>query len=119
MSFTIRLMIWFKGKRIGNDNYGNSYYEEKVKSNTKKPRRWVIYSGKQDASKVPPEWHAWLHYRADQPLDYTLAHDWQKPHQRNLTGTPNAYKPEFTEGGKVVRLTTKSKRKYQSWTPNE
>ncbi len=120
MSFTIRLLIWFKGKYVGKDSFHNSYYEEKPKStyNGKQPRRWVIYSGHHDASKVPPEWHAWLHYRADHPLDGQV-YAWQKPYQPNLTGTSGAYKPKSVDGGKVIRLTTKMKRPYQPWTPNE
>jgi NADH:ubiquinone oxidoreductase subunit len=120
MSFTIRLLIWFKGKYVGKDSFDNSYYEEKSKRvySGRQPRRWVIYSDVCDASKVPPEWHAWLHYRSDEPLNGQV-YAWQKPHQPNLTGTASAYKPESVEGGKVIRLTTKMKRPYQPWTPNE
>ena len=31
MSFTIRLLIWFKSNFVGSDSYGNRYYEEKYK----------------------------------------------------------------------------------------
>ena len=30
-------------------------------------RRWVIYNGYAEASKVPPDWHGWLHYTFDEP----------------------------------------------------
>jgi len=47
-----------------------------------------------EASKVPPEWHGWLHYTFDEPpgQDYQ-AKAWQKPHIENRTGTPGAYRP--------------------------
>ena len=119
MSFTIRLLIWFKGNFVGCDTYGNRYYEEKRNrsSNGSKPRRWVIYQGNHEASKVPPEWHAWLHYRADQPLQGQV-YAWQKPYKPNFTGTPKAYKPETIKNGKVIKLTTKVKRSYEPWKPN-
>ncbi len=28
-------------------------------------RRWVIYSGDAEASKVPPGWNGWLHHTVD------------------------------------------------------
>ena len=32
-------------------------------------RRWVLYRrGPVEASRVPPEWHAWLHYTTEAPL---------------------------------------------------
>lgn len=119
MSFTIRLLIWFKSQLVGDDNYGNRYYEEKLKkvSAGRKPRRWVIYQGDYEASKVPPEWHAWLHYRADQPLQGEV-YAWQKPHQPNFTGTSQAYNPESKQEAKIIKLTTKAKRSYEPWNPN-
>ena len=118
MSFTIRLLIWFKSNFVGSDSYGNRYYEEKHKkaSDGSKPRRWVVYKGNSEASKIPPEWHAWLHYRADQPLQGQI-YAWQKPHLPNLTGTQYAYNPENVHG-KVIELKTKKKPAYEPWKPN-
>ena len=56
-----------KGRLQGQDVYGNKYYEarsEKTASGHKK--RWVIYNGEVEPSKVPPQWHGWLHYSTDQ-----------------------------------------------------
>jgi NADH:ubiquinone oxidoreductase subunit len=47
-----------------------------------------------EASRVPPPWHAWLHYTVDVPLSETNAYAWQKPHLPNLTGTPAAHRPK-------------------------
>ena len=46
------------------------------------PRRWVVYKDLAEASKVPPEWHGWLHNTVDTlPGDETYeAKPWQKPH---------------------------------------
>lgn len=118
MNFTIRLLIWFKGKFVGKDCFDNSYYEEKLKGiyNGRQSRRWVIYKSGHDASKIPPEWHAWLHYRADEPLKQQ-AYACQPP-KPNLVNT-SADMPDLVESDKVVKLSIKNKRSYQPWTPNE
>ena len=58
------------GRLVGEDEWGNTYYEQREgKGPLGKPRRWVIYNGVAEASKVPPEWHAWLHYTVDTSAD--------------------------------------------------
>ena len=121
MNFAIRLLIWLKGRYVGKDYFNNRYYEERPKKNSKRLRRWVIYAKNHDeASKITPEWHAWLHYKAHSPLDFSdeSNYDWQTPRQPNLTGTKDAYRPESTKDGKVIRLNTKTKRPYESWKPD-
>jgi NADH:ubiquinone oxidoreductase subunit len=117
MSFTIRLLIWFKGKFVGNDSLGNRYYEEKPKSvyDGRQQRRWVIYKSKYDVSNVPPEWHAWLHYRADKPLNGEVFNLPPNQSQLTETNTPGT----VDENNKVVKLDIKMKRSYQPWIPNE
>ena len=76
-----------------------------------------IYKGIDDGSKVPAEWHAWLHYTVDQPLSEKPQdrYDWQKDHLPNLTGTKHAYKPQGHDlaGGKRSKATGD----YDSWSP--
>ena len=44
------------GNEVGKDEAGNLYFQDK-----KNPaRRWVIYDGANDGSRVPPAWQAWL-----------------------------------------------------------
>ena len=80
-------------------------------------RRWVIFKGKKEASKIPPEWHAWIHHTCDTPLSEAAAQpeDWQQTHMPNLTGTLNAYRPEGSDhrGGKRASST----RDNESWSP--
>jgi len=106
-----RLMTWWKGERVGEDTFGNVYYREKGGR-----RRWVIYKGRPEASKVPPAWHAWLHHIVDVPPtdDYQPA-EWEKPHVPNLTGTPHAYRPSgsLLEGGRRRQATGD----YEAWRP--
>lgn len=96
-TLSTRLYTSRHGRLIGEDSGGNKYYEakdEKSSGPAGKPRRWVIYNGVAEASKVPPEWHGWLHYVLDNPpgRDYQ-AKGWQKPHVENKTGTADAYRP--------------------------
>ena len=63
----------FTGKFVGNDQFGNKYY-----SNSK-GKRWVIYKNNIEASKIPPEWHLWIHNLSKvNPVDKTSSYSWQK-----------------------------------------
>jgi NADH:ubiquinone oxidoreductase subunit len=78
----------------------------------------VIYKGSVEASKVPADWHGWLHYtEASPPPEEGFAkQSWQKPHLPNLTGTVHAYRPQghALKGGKRAAATGD----YEPWTPN-
>ncbi len=59
-----------RGLTVGQDSLGNRYFEERHPTRPDgRARRWVIYAGRaRDASLVPAEWHAWLHFTTDAPL---------------------------------------------------
>jgi NADH:ubiquinone oxidoreductase subunit len=104
------------GRQVGTDAAGNVYYtQRRPRSDAARVRRWVMYAGKPEASDVPPEWHAWLHYTTDAPLPDGPRLPWQKPHLPNETGTPLSYRPpgHDYEGGKRDRATGD----YEAWTP--
>ena len=58
------LRTWRFGKRVGEDELGNVYYEGGM-SSYGLPKRWVIYKGYAEASAIPPGWHGWMHHRTD------------------------------------------------------
>jgi NADH:ubiquinone oxidoreductase subunit len=95
---------------VGEDAEGNIYYRNKDNS-----RRWVIYNGDNEATRVTPEWHGWLHHTWDEPpSEVPLAHKaWEKPHQENLTGTAAAYAP----AGSIRRKAPVARSDYEAWTP--
>lgn len=101
------------GKRVGQDGEGNVYYEAK-----RGGRRWVIYNGPAEATRVPAEWHGWLHHTTDLlPDDAPIqAKSWEKAHLPNLTGTPRAYAPRgsIAVSGDRARATGD----YEAWKPN-
>lgn len=116
MTIGTRLFTRLRGREVGRDRFGNVYYEERRARQGHRQRRWVMYAGAVDASEVPPEWHAWLHYTLDAPLSETKRYAWQQEHQPNLTGTPAAYRPpgHDLEGGRRARATGD----YQAWSPD-
>src|SRR3954453_2219358 len=71
------------GRKVGSDDSGNVYYAAK-----KGERRWVIYNGSNDASRVPPEWYAWLVHQLDGTPDEVLPPPppFLKPPSPNQTG---------------------------------
>jgi NADH:ubiquinone oxidoreductase subunit len=117
MTIGTLLYTWLKGEQIGIDPFGNRYYRERRPPAGRPEKRWVLYSGEPEASKVPPEWHAWLHRTVDEvPTAGGRPHlPWQKQHQPNLTGTPQAYRPpgHTLEGGRRDKATGD----YEPWTP--
>jgi NADH:ubiquinone oxidoreductase subunit len=107
--FIKRLFAWWDGatlgalfdilrraRRVGQDAYGNVYYEERRTSLEGRPRRYVIYKGYADPSRVPSDWHGWLHHTFAEPPTTTplKRRPWEKDHVPNLTGTILAYHPK-------------------------
>ena len=100
------------GRQVGTDHLGNIYYQSK-----KDGRRWVIYNGANDASRIPPEWYSWIHHQIDGHPDEALppVRKFEKPATPNLTGTNLAYMPPgaLERGGHRAAASGD----YQAWTP--
>ncbi len=113
-----RYTLWKTARYVGEDDWGNTYYEQKTGVGPHgMPRRYVIYTDLADASKVPPEWHGWLHHTVKEPPteeDYK-PRSWQKPHEMNMTGTSKAYRPK----GSILTPEKRPKATgdYQAWKP--
>ena len=119
ISFFKQIFIWWhrqtlgtfiytliRCKLIGTDEFGNKYY-----SNSK-GKRWVVYKSRVESSKIPPEWHLWIHFMTQNaPINNLNKYKWQKKHQENLTGTKNAYKPD----GLLSSDSKKNMKKYETW----
>jgi NADH:ubiquinone oxidoreductase subunit len=114
----INFVTWRRGAKVGSDRFGNVYYRSKTTPTGARERRWVIYAGEPDASKIPPEWHGWLHHTVKEPLpegSSSLRKPWQQEHLPNLSGTTQAYRPpgHALAGGERVAATGD----YEPWTP--
>jgi NADH:ubiquinone oxidoreductase subunit len=105
-----RLFTWRKGEKVGEDPQGNIYYRNKDDS-----KRWVIFNGEIEASRISPDWHGWMHRTYDEPpTDKPMVHKvWEKPHQENLTGTMLAYAP----AGSIRREKPADRGDYEAWAP--
>lgn len=108
-----RVTIWRQGRYVGEDELGNRYYQTKDGR-----RRWVVYKGEADASKVTASWHGWLHHTFDEPPTRKPlpAKPWEKPHSPNMTGTPDAYRPKGSLAGGGERA--KATGDYEAWSPD-
>lgn len=118
MTLGTKLYTLLCGRQVGQDEFGNTYYTEKKTRRGKTAKRWVIYRGEAEASKVPPDWHGWLHYTVDTPPPSTglqTRKKWGKPHQPNRSGTSQAYLPDghILKGGHRPKATGD----YEPWTP--
>ena len=109
-SFGTQIWTARHGTKVGEDADGNIYYR-----NSDDTRRWVIYNGENEASRVSPEWHGWLHHTWEHPPTETqlVRKAWEKPHQENLTGTPAAYAPS----GSIRKSEPVERSDYEAWTP--
>ena len=111
------------GEHVGTDAQGNKYYRKAAKqgpntgSYTQNEKRWVIYNGPNDSSRVPSEWHGWLHGAFDDVPESHLppAKIWEADYMPNATGTASAYRPQgaLERGGKRAR----ADGDYEAWSP--
>jgi NADH:ubiquinone oxidoreductase subunit len=97
------------GKLIGEDSYGNKYYENDYEDEIHLRTRWVEYKDGREfnISQVEPAWHFWLGYGVDLPPNQTpkeftsiRAYPTSK-HTPAFTGTPGAYIPYNTVKPKI------------------
>lgn len=125
MSFFTRIFTWWNGStwgtrrtvasgsEVGRDGWGNIYYASRAGD-----RRWVTYNGYADASRIPPDWHLWMH-GADMPPPSQLPIQvprWVKPPQFNLTGTAQAHMPSGALERSGVRA--RATGDYEAWEPD-
>ena len=105
-----QIYTWRKGVKVGEDEQGNIYYKSRTGD-----RRWVIFNGEIEASRISPDWHGWLHKTWDEPpTEKPLVHkDWEQPHQDNLTGSAQAYAP----AGSLRHAKPADRRDYEAWKP--
>ena len=106
-----------RGAFVGEDAQGNRFFEERKPSLEGRKRRYVVYSGLAEASRVDADWFGWMHHTIDEPP--TVAplkrQSWELPHVPNMTGTVRAYRPKgsLARGGVRAKATSD----YEAWKP--
>ncbi len=98
-----RIFTILFGQTVGQDQFGNKYYQ------SKSGKRWVIYKGEVEASKIPNEWYSWMHSTKNkiEDLHELKKYKWQKEHLPNQTGSENSYHPNKNNDA--------VKKKYNTW----
>lgn len=115
----VRFTIGRRGRFIGSDEFGNRYFEARDAKDSYdgRRRRWVIFQGYAEATKVPPDWHGWLHHTfSDPPTVAPLPRQaWETEYLPNLTGTVEAWRPagSLTRTGERPPATGD----YEAWRP--
>jgi len=127
MGILARIFTWWNGATIGTslftrrfggeagrDEFGNVYFQHKGNAR----RRWVIYAGANDGSRVPPGWQAWLRGTIDQLPDKGLParRRFETAATPNVTGTADAYRPGGALGSGTGRAAATGD--YQAWKPD-
>ena len=105
-----QFFTWRKGVKVGDDDQGNLYYQTRDGK-----KRWVIFNGEAEASRVSPDWHGWLHHTWNETPDEKplVKKAWEKPHAENLTGTDLSYAP----AGSIRRGVPAERKDYEAWQP--
>jgi NADH:ubiquinone oxidoreductase subunit len=101
------------GSLVGEDSQGNRYFQSKDGK-----KRWVIYNGPNDAARVAPEWHGWLHGTFDgEPESYLPpVRKFELDRPGNPTGSDQAYRPKGAIEAGATRA--KATGDYTAWSPD-
>jgi len=117
MNLGTTLYTWFYGNLVGKDDCGNRYYCNSKNFENFDSKRWVIFNGNIESTKIPSHWHAWLHKTVNEPpINYIHKYSWQKDREQNMTGTDMAYYPDSHPLSQSYK-THAIKDEYESWTP--
>ena len=105
-----RIFTARNGEKVGEDEGGNVFYRSKNGD-----KRWVIFNGEIEASRISPQWHGWLHHTyQDPPIEAPLPRKgWEKDHKPNMTGTALAYHPP----GSIHSPEPERAPDYLAWKP--
>lgn len=97
----------FFGKLTGSDVFNNRYYCSKNLTNGK---RWVVYNGVNDPSKIDANWFAWLHFMTD-----------AAPSQKNANWIPNTTGTKFAQKmiTSIENIPRTALNYYESWSPDK
>ena len=96
-----RIYTALNGLQVGEDDQGNRYYVERHPPEGRKRKRWVIYKGEREASRVPPEWHGWLHYTVDETPEEAPVE--RKPWQTGHRAQPDRHARGLASAGQRIR----------------
>ncbi len=116
------------GECVAVDNFNNKYYVLRIKNYWGKNKRICLYKGYPEASKIPPLYNDWIHFRTDTLPSKNQGHkyQWMLDHVPCLTlshykfrqQTLNSYDKDLD----LITITIKSNtkvRSYKAWSPEK
>ena len=104
------ILIKIFSEKIGTDQIGNSYFESRRKDHIGRKRRFVVYKGIPEPTKIPSEWYSWLHHLTNLiPGPNNNSYNWQKIRESNKTGLNSSDTPP------IISWTKKCN--YVKWQP--
>ena len=125
MKFLVSIYLKFFGTKVGEDEYGNQYFELKREDYLGRKKRYCLYNGTPEASKISPEWHGFMHYQipVSEVLKTFKQFKWQKPYVQDLTLSDYKFLPKnhplFEAKHNVYEAKgAKNPFKIKVWKPN-
>lgn len=123
--FFLSIFLKFKGKFVGEDEYGNKYYETNQRDYLNRKKRYCLFNGRVEATKIPPEWHCFMHYQIPKEsviLD-TKQYKWQKRFLPDLTLSSIKYLPKnhplYSNQNSLYNTKSSGNPfKFKAWSPN-
>ena len=96
MKLLVSIYLQLFGNKVGEDEYGNQFFELKRVDYLGRRKRYCLYKGSPEASKISPEWHPFMHYQIDAKDVKTTfrQYKWQKPYVPDTTLSQNKYLPK-------------------------
>ena len=126
MKFLVKIYLNLFGTKVGEDEYGNQFFELKRTDYLGRKKRYCFYKGVPEASKISPEWHPFMHYQIDAKLVKSTfkQYKWQKPAVPDTTLSSSRYLPKnhFLYNEKASLYQTKgSKSPFRTtkWVPKQ
>ena len=110
-TFGTQLWTWRYGELVGEDEFGNRYFRTKggkIDPTLGFERRWVIYNGLAEPSRVTPDWHGWLHHTVDVPP--TEESYQPRPWQKSASAEPDRHGECLASAGLDARRRQTSAR---------
>lgn len=124
MKILVKIYLKLFATKVGEDEYGNQFFELKRTDYLGRKKRYCLYKGYVEASKISPEWHPFMHYQiAAKDVKTTYKqYKWQKPAIPDTTLSNYKFLPKnhmlYNENFDVYNTTgSKNPFKTKVWKP--
>ena len=117
MELANKLFSKLFGIKVGEDEFGNIFYESnRLSRYFGRDMRWVNYNGIPEATRVGSNWYGWLHHQDNKIPKKSLKYKWMKARELNLSGSKLSYYPPGHFFSKD-KMKPRSTGDYVAWKP--